>query len=291
VVVGFGFNTANARDSKVRELVRTYLPKARQGDYLRTAMIPVPARGGAREAVQVAVAQPVYVMPAPLPSFRNGAPQIEAVEPAPAPAAVAAVAPAPARIATVAPDAVAVASIAPPAATGRQPAALGAVNALGGAQERPLDVIGAWLSDTFSLGAPPAPLGQTAPSAPLLPPVGIGAQGKAIDLMTSGSTQAPPPAPVPAAAPAQIAAIEPPAGGWVVQIGAAPSETGASTLLDSAAAKVGGLEQFRSYVERFEKNGQVFYRARFSGFEGRDAATTMCNALKRAKMSCLAMQG
>ena len=29
------------------------------------------------------------------------------------------------------------------------------------------DVIGAWLSDTYNLGAPPAALGQTAPSAPL----------------------------------------------------------------------------------------------------------------------------
>ncbi len=76
----------------------------------------------------------------------------------------------------------------------------------------------------------------------------------------------------------------------MVQIGAAPSETGASSLLDDAAARISKLDEFRSYVERFEKNGQVFYRARFGGFGDRDDATTMCNQLKKLKMSCLAMQ-
>ena len=50
------------------------------------------------------------------------------------------------------------------------------------------------------------------------------------------------------------------------------------------------LGSFEPYVERFEKNGQTFYRARFAGFGDRDAATAMCNELKKAKLSCLAMQ-
>jgi D-alanyl-D-alanine carboxypeptidase len=50
------------------------------------------------------------------------------------------------------------------------------------------------------------------------------------------------------------------------------------------------LGRFEPYVERFEKNGQVFFRARFAGFGGRNDATAMCNELKKAKMSCLAMQ-
>ena len=55
-------------------------------------------------------------------------------------------------------------------------------------------------------------------------------------------------------------------------------------------ARSGTLGDFRSYVERFEKNGQVFFRARFVGFGGRDDATAMCNQLKQQNMSCLAMQ-
>src|SRR5690606_27695850 len=148
--------------------------------------------------------------------------------------------------------------------------------------DRPFDVIGAWLSDTFSLGAAPAPLGQTAPSAPLLPPVGIGEEGQPIDLMTSGSTvvAAQPvenqPAPAPLAV-AEAAQEQPKSSGWIVQIGASPTEKGAKSLLSDASSKVGTLGSFRPYIERFEKNGQVFFRARFSGFGGRDDAAGVWN--------------
>jgi len=131
------------------------------------------------------------------------------------------------------------------------------------------------LSETYNLGAPPSALGQTAPSIPLLPPGNVdGGAGQPVDLMHSGS--------VAAAAPIS---------GWVVQIGAGPSEASARSMLSDAAGKVGGLGDFRSYVERFEKNGQIFYRARFVGFGDRDAATRMCNRLKEQDMACLAMQG
>ena len=275
VVVAFGFNTAGARDQKVRDLVATYLPKARQGDYLRTAMIPQPGRQG---NIQVAVAQspaagPVFVVPMPLPGFRlaqlvaaNGA-QAQPRQGAPA-VVLASVAPSPAPM---------------PADLGLQPA-VQAANTLAAPSQAPQpfypsqDVIGAWLSETYSLGAPPAALGQTQPSAPLLPPVGVGSDGRPVDPMTSGSVAA-----------NDNAAI--PAGGWIVQIGAAPTEANAQVMLTDAAGKVAHLGDFRSYVERFEKNGQVFYRARFVGFGGRDAAADMCNQLKQQSLSCLAMQG
>jgi D-alanyl-D-alanine carboxypeptidase len=287
VVVGFGFNTSSARDSKVRELVKSYLPKARQGDYLQTAMIPRPGRSSTR--VAVAVAQPTMVVPAPLPAFRlASAPNTVIGDPV----AVAA-APEPVRIRA---EDIAVASIAPPMPVTREtpaeigvPNAVAAANALSGVPaERPLDVIGAWLSETFSLGAPPSALGATRPSAPLLPPVGVGNSGQPVDLMTSGSSAASQPRAQMQFATAQIS--EPVASGWIVQVGAAPSESGANSLLSDAASKLGTLGGFRSYIERFEKNGQVFYRARFGGFDGRDSATTMCNELKKARLSCLAMQ-
>jgi len=276
VVVAFGFNTAAARDEKVRQLVASYLPKGRSGTYL--AQIPVPGRQGGN--VQVAVAQPtrpVFVMPMPLPGFRlaelvaaNGArPQAPVGQSMPETLVASAPAPAPAPM---------------PANLGLQPA-VQAANVLAAPSQAPQpaypsqDVIGAWLSDSYNLGAPPAALGQTAPSAPLdmRPPANVsgGAGGQPIDLLTSGSVKT-----ADGATP----------GGWVVQIGAGPSEDSARALLSDAAGKVGTLGDFRSYVERFEKNGQVFYRARFVGFGGRDDANAMCNQLKQQNLSCLAMQ-
>jgi len=271
VVVAFGFNTAGARDEKVRQLVAAYLPKGRRGDYLAQAMVPQPGRQG-NSNVQVAVAQPtqpVFVMPMPLPGFRlaelaarNGAqPQPQVV------------------MASAAP-------VAPPAPVdlGTQPAVQAAA-VLAAPTQAPTpaypsqDIIGAWLSDTYNLGAPPASLGATRPSAPLEPPANVGGGAPAaeqpVDLMTSGSVQ--------------TAGLE--AGAWIVQIGAGPSEDSARAMLSDAASKVGGLGDFRSYVERFEKNGQTFFRARFVGFGDRDGATAMCNRLKDANMACLAMQG
>jgi D-alanyl-D-alanine carboxypeptidase len=80
-------------------------------------------------------------------------------------------------------------------------------------------------------------------------------------------------------------------GSWVVQIGASPSEDGANKLLNTASTKLDALTDLRPYVERFEKNGQTYYRARFVGFGNSSDANSMCNELKRAKLSCLALQG
>lgn len=299
VVIGFGFDTSGSRDAKVRELVKKYFSKSRKGDYLQTAMIPQPGRKGA--TVQLASADPVAVKPMPYPTFRVAG----IAEPA---AVQVAKMPDPAAVQAQLADPVIVASVGGPTPAPR-PAdialapAVQAANLLGGStssypqpQDRPLDVIGAWLSETFSLGAAPAPLGQTAPSAPLLPPVGIGENGQPIDLMTSGSVATQPQLIVSQPAPAALAIAEAApapasaASAWIVQIGAAPTEGGANSLLFDAAGTIAGLGGFRPYVERFEKNGQVFYRARFTGFGGRDDATAMCSQLKKAKMSCLAMQ-
>jgi len=269
IVVAFGFNSAAARDEKVRQLVSTYLAKGRRGDYLQTAMIPLPGRQGNTQVAFAQPSKPVFVMPMPLPGFRlaelvarNGA-QPQGQAPA---VAVASTAPQP---------------LPPPTDLGLQPA-VQAANILAAPTQAPQpaypsqDIIGAWLSETYNLGAPPAALGQTAPSAPLLPPDTVdGGAGQPVDLMTSGT----------------VATTEAPVGGWIVQIGAGPSEDSARAMLSDAASKVGALSDFRSYVERFEKNGQVFYRARFVGFGGRDDAAAMCNRLKDQNLACLAMQG
>ena len=75
-----------------------------------------------------------------------------------------------------------------------------------------------------------------------------------------------------------------------MQIGAAPTQDGANSLLSNASGKIASLNDMRPYVERFDKNGQTFFRARFVGFGSRDEASGVCGQLKKAKMSCLAMQ-
>lgn len=298
VVVGFGFDTSRSRDAKVRELVKKYFSKGRKGGYLQTAMIPQPGRKGA--TVQLASAEAVMVTPAPYPAFRAAVVEQAVVQMAKAPD--------PAAVQAQLADPVIVADVGGPVPVAR-PAditlepAVQAANMLGDStssypqpQDRPLDVIGAWLSGTYTLGAAPAPLGQTAPSAPLLPPVGIGERGEPIDLMTSGGAgqQPQPVASQPVPAPLAVAETAPEpapaASGWIVQVGAVPTEGGANSLLASAAGSISALGNFQPRVERFEKNGQIFYRARFTGFGGRDDAAAMCNQLKKAKMSCLAMQ-
>jgi D-alanyl-D-alanine carboxypeptidase len=270
-------------------------------------MVPIPGRKGA--TVQVASSgEPVAVVPMPFPQFRLAElTQPVATEPEVIQVAVAAAnLPDPQAVAAQLEQPVFVASVDQgpipaerPMDIGLQPA-VQAANVMGGAaavqQDRPLDVIGAWLSETFSLGAEPAPLGQTKPSAPLLPPVGIGEEGQAIDPTTSGSVSVQPEAvaiqqaPAPIVEVASVEAAVPQPKGWVVQIGAAPTEQGANSLISSASGSINELGSFQPYVERFVKNGQVFFRARFAGFGGRDDATAMCNELKKAKMSCLAMQ-
>jgi D-alanyl-D-alanine carboxypeptidase len=278
VVVGFGFSKAGTRDAKVRDLVNKYLPKARSGDYLDVAMIPEPGRKGSAAAAAVQVAS--VPIPMPLPSFRGidssialdeanpeiGIGDVDTVDTS---VTVASLPPAPVErpVDLGMPPAVKAVELVAPSAQGR--------TTLG-------EVVGAF-TDSY-LGAPPAPLGITRASAPLVPPVGIGKQGEPVDLMTSGSVQqvaeTPVQQPMPTALPE----------GWIVQIGAAPSETGANTLLSDATGKVGSLTGFEPFIQRFEKDGQTYFRARFGGFSGKDAANDMCKQLKQVKMSCLAMQ-
>ncbi len=304
VIAGFGFASGGVRDATVRGLVIKYLPQARQGNYLQTAMIPAP--GGRQRptvmvakadeqapdapTIDVAVAKETPVVPAPRPGFRqpdDSQPEVAVAAYAPDPAARPDV-----KVATADQGQ---ASDALPMDIGVRPA-VQAASLLGEPTRAPKslarpDVTGQFINDTL-LGAPPSPLGTTRASTPLVRPVGIGDKGQPIDLMTSGgiSTQEAASAGVP---PTPVASVTspPPAGGWIVQIGASPSQDGANQLLSDASGKIKSLIDLRPYVERFERNGQTFYRARFIGFGDRDQATGVCDALKRAKMSCLAMQG
>ena len=303
VVIGFGFANPRERDAKVASQVEKYLDDARSGDYTQTAMIPMPGKKGSPlpdDGVRVASTDPV--MPMAAPAFRLIDAEADPTDQAPADpqsgvgdvdedlttAVAVAPAPVPAPMPLPMPDTVAV------------DAAASLAHAKDELRRKLPPVVNAYADQ--GRGGAPAPLGQTRPSAPLIPPVGIDNDGQPIDLLTSGSVSGdvqvaeivPAAIETPKAAPAPAVEQPMPAAlpqGWVVQLGAAPTEDGANGLIQNASGKVRSLAKLNGYVQRFDKDGQTFFRARFSGFSGQSAANDMCKQLKQAKMSCLAMQG
>lgn len=250
IVVVFGYNGSRPRDTKVRQLVSDYLNRGRAGDYLQTALVPVPGRASNDPRTFAQSDLPIAVVPMPLPAFRL------------------------AEIAT--------ANAPQPSQRPVPSAALAAATALAEPTQEQQpgypdhDIIGAWLSETYSLGAPPSPLGQTQPSAPLTPPAEMVVENSS-DPTTTGA----------------IATIQSgPAGkSWIVQIGAVPTHQGAEGLLANAIDALPNLGTYRSYVEPFTKSQEAFYRARFTGFGSRDAANDMCGELQQRNFSCLAIGG
>ncbi|UCI05588.1 D-alanyl-D-alanine carboxypeptidase [Mesorhizobium sp. B1-1-8] len=79
--------------------------------------------------------------------------------------------------------------------------------------------------------------------------------------------------------------------GWAVQVASSPTQSGAQALLDKTskqAPKV--LADASGFTVAFDKDGVTYYRARFGGFGSKDAAWKACDALKRKKISCYAVQ-
>lgn len=277
VVVALGFNTGAARNNKVAELVRTYMPKARQGDYWREAMIARPGLLGTGSNIQVAATPGRAVPLGGLPPARPAA-----LAPAFAPTQVASVSPTQAPVQTM-PEPeiipfqiVSAADI--PARPGDSALDQATYVATGVMPEQPIypanDPIGAWIAETMKLGPSSSDVGTLQPGQVLVPPAPIARpQGLVLDTTTTQS------------------AATVPAGGWVVQVGAAPSPEAAEALLAEAAQNVAQLGDLRSYVETFERNGQIYYRARFAGFADRNQARATCDMLAGAEMNCLAVQG
>ncbi len=78
--------------------------------------------------------------------------------------------------------------------------------------------------------------------------------------------------------------------GWVIQIAAADSKSGAHKLLSDAKFKAGkALSAAEPFTQEVEKGAAKLYRARFSGFETKTAAWNACAALKKQKISCFAL--
>jgi D-alanyl-D-alanine carboxypeptidase len=78
---------------------------------------------------------------------------------------------------------------------------------------------------------------------------------------------------------------------WKIQIGALPSKSAALSALAQArkaAPKV--LAQAEPYAEAVDAKGSTLYRARFGGFESKEAARSACVQLASKDFSCLALR-
>ncbi|RUW65603.1 SPOR domain-containing protein, partial [Mesorhizobium sp. M2A.F.Ca.ET.067.02.1.1] len=79
--------------------------------------------------------------------------------------------------------------------------------------------------------------------------------------------------------------------GWVVQVASSPTKSGAQSLLDQTAKQAPKvLADASGFTVAFDKDGVTFYRARFGGFGSKNAAWKACDALKRKKISCYAVE-
>ncbi|MGR6466243.1 serine hydrolase [Rhizobium sp. PAMB 3182] len=109
----------------------------------------------------------------------------------------------------------------------------------------------------------------------------------ALAFATASEPSVPPQlAPDAAAQPAPAAAAAP--QGWKVQIAAAPTQEAAIDLLAKAqptlSANFSGVTY---YTESVATMAGVLYRARFAGFDSRDAAASACEALKARAFTCM----
>ena len=107
------------------------------------------------------------------------------------------------------------------------------------------------------------------------------------------------PQPRPAAAPAveqKSAGIDPVKtasipSGWAVQVAAAQSETDARKQLAATSRQAPAiLADAAGYTMAFDKDGVTYFRVRFGGFSSKAEARGACNALKKKKIACYAVQ-
>ncbi|MDP9808477.1 D-alanyl-D-alanine carboxypeptidase (penicillin-binding protein 5/6) [Rhizobium tibeticum] len=77
-------------------------------------------------------------------------------------------------------------------------------------------------------------------------------------------------------------------GDWQIQISAAPSDDAARALLAQAKAEGGpALKTASPFTEAVGNGANKIYRARFVGFQSREAATAACDALRQRSYDCM----
>ena len=90
--------------------------------------------------------------------------------------------------------------------------------------------------------------------------------------------------------PVNTASVNPPSG-WVVQVASSPSEIEARAFLARTNKIAAGiLADASGFTATFHKDGVTYYRARYAGFGSKTAAWNACNALKKKKVDCYAVE-
>lgn len=77
--------------------------------------------------------------------------------------------------------------------------------------------------------------------------------------------------------------------GWAIQIASSPSQGEARQALERAG-KQPVLANASAFTMPFDKDGVTYHRARFGGFDTKDAAWKACASLKKKKIDCYAVQ-
>jgi D-alanyl-D-alanine carboxypeptidase len=79
--------------------------------------------------------------------------------------------------------------------------------------------------------------------------------------------------------------------GWAIQVASSPKQSEAQALLDKTKKQArSALADAAGFTVAFDKDGVTYYRARFGGFGSKNAAWKACNALKKKKIECYAVQ-
>jgi cell division septation protein DedD len=78
--------------------------------------------------------------------------------------------------------------------------------------------------------------------------------------------------------------------GWQIQISAANSREAATAMLERVRMRFDdALGSVTPYTEPVTQGSTTLYRARFTGFESREAANDACETLEQQHLSCLAL--
>ena len=79
--------------------------------------------------------------------------------------------------------------------------------------------------------------------------------------------------------------------GWAVQVAAAQSQADAQKKLAATSRQAPAiLADASGYTMAFDKDGVTYFRVRFGGFSSKTEAWNACNALKKKKIACYAVQ-
>jgi D-alanyl-D-alanine carboxypeptidase len=89
--------------------------------------------------------------------------------------------------------------------------------------------------------------------------------------------------------PVETASVAP--SGWAIQVASSPNKSEANASL-ARTSKVAPavLAHASGYTVTFDKDGVIYHRARFGGFGSKAAAWKACDALKRKKIDCYAVE-